>query len=58
MRILMILPTYPVPTDSGTKRRMMAFMQGLSRSHQVVAVSLGDRRYVGVWNDADHEWES
>lgn len=54
----MIMPTYPVPTDSGTKRRMMAFLEGFSRSHRVVAVSLGDRRYAGGWDTERGRWES
>jgi len=58
MRILMILPNYPIPTDSGEKRRILAFLQGMSRRHRVVAASLGDERYSNLWAGDSRAWES
>lgn len=58
MLILMILPIYPIPTDSGTKRRMIAFLQGMSKHHQVVVASLGDIRHAKIWQNDDQVWKN
>jgi len=39
MRILMIMPAYPIPTNRGTKRRILAFVEGLSKQHQVTLLA-------------------
>lgn len=58
MRILMILPIYPIPTDSGSKRRMLAFVQGLSKCHQVVVASLGDIECTDLFEDNEQSWKN
>jgi len=40
MRVLMIVPAYPIPTNTGAKRRILAFAKGLSRRHQVTLLAL------------------
>jgi len=54
----MILPNYPIPTDSGTKRRMIAFLHGMSKHHQVVVASLGDIRHANMWKNDDQVWKN
>ena len=54
----MILPIYPIPTDSGSKRRMLAFVKGLSKQHYVEVISLGDFKYSDSWIDISQSWKS
>ncbi len=58
MRILMILPIYPLPTDSGEKRRIIAFLQGMAKQHRVMVASLGDVRYSNLWAEDSQVWKS
>lgn len=60
MRILMIAPGYPFPTDNGAKRRILATVSYFSKKHEVVLVSLQQagspvknppEQYDGLWKD-------
>lgn len=42
MRILILSPTFPIPPNNGTKRRIFAFATHLARDHDVTLVCLND----------------
>ncbi len=54
MRILMLIPTYPFPTDTGAKRRNRAFIEAYAQKHEVTLVSLCQQTAVRVQNP---NWE-
>jgi polysaccharide biosynthesis protein PslH len=60
VRILMISPTYPLPTDTGAKRRVLAFAHQLGQRHDLTLATLrepavtaigGDNGYVVPWQE-------
>ncbi len=43
MKILVLCPLYPIPTDNGEKRRILAFLKYFSKNHDVTVLGMSSQ---------------